>query len=66
MINIKVGSGRAFIISQINAPGGRRLTIGFIAGARSNHSSRFALHSFSRGHFFFALFPSQSPQMVMS
>ncbi len=26
----------------------------------------FASHSLSRGHFFFALFPSQSPQIVIS
>lgn len=31
-----------------------------------NQSSFFASHSLRRGHLFFALFPPQSPQMVMS
>jgi hypothetical protein len=30
------------------------------------YDSLFASHSLSRGHFFFARLPSQSPQMVMS
>ncbi len=32
----------------------------------STQASLFASHSFSLGHLFFARFPSQSPQMVMS
>ncbi len=32
----------------------------------SSYNFLFATHSLSRGHFFFARLPSQSPQMVMS
>jgi hypothetical protein len=56
---------------QKNRPGSHPKPRAFTHAAKfvypqTHYLCRFASHSFRRGHVFFALFPSQSPQMVMS